>query len=199
MIGFTYLKRPFQGPNRTFNSRSLCSWLMFNFQVNVWFDPVVALIVISSGPETKASPLTLLNTETKSERFMVIICQFIWHTIRKCWASLWVPSDIALVARFVYQELFSVVEVQYLQTRRQRKRANIKSSSCRLINEQNRNYERVEYSVLGGRFLCYYYRMKSVVKLAQIQNRITIVGLISIRSSIHQQQSPRLRFRRKYP
>ena len=170
---------------------------MFNFQVNVWFDPVVALIVILSGPETKANPLALLNTETKSERFMVIICQFICHTIRKCCASLYVPSVIALVARFAYQELFPVVEVQYLKTRRERKRANMKSS--RLINEQNRNYERVEYSVLGTRFLCCYYRMKNVVKLAQIQNGITIVDLISIRSSIHQQQSPRLRFRRKYP
>ena len=197
MIGCTNLKLPDQGPNWAFNSCSLCSWLMFNFQVNVWLVPVVALIVILSGPETKDNPLALINTETKSERFMVIICQFICHTIRKCWASLWVPSDIALVARFAYQELFSVVEVQYLQTRRGKKRANIKSS--RLINEQNRNYERVEYSVLWGRFLCYYYRMKNVVKLAQIQNRITIVDLISIRSSIHQQQSPRLRFRRKYP
>ena len=187
----------FQVPNRTFNFRSLSSGLMFNFPVNVWFDPVVALIVILSGPEPKSNPLALLHTETKSERFTVLICQFICNTIRKCWVSLWVPSDIALVARFAYQELFSVVEVQYLQTRRERKRANIKSS--RLTNEQNRNYERVEYSVLGGRFLCYYYRMKNVVKLAQIQNRITIVDLISIRSSIHQQKSPRLRVRRKYP
>ena len=50
---------------------------MFNFQVNVWFDPVVALIVILSGPETKANPLPLIKTEIKSVRFMVIICQFI--------------------------------------------------------------------------------------------------------------------------
>ena len=32
---------------------------MFNFQVNVWFDPVVALTVILSGPETKANPFAL--------------------------------------------------------------------------------------------------------------------------------------------
>ena len=57
----------------------------------------------------------------------------------------------------------------------------------------------VKNTFLGGRFLCYHYRMNNVVELAQIHNRITIVALISIRSSIHQQQSPRLRFRRKYP
>ena len=168
---------------------------MFNFQVNVCVDPVVALIVILSGPETKANPLALINTETESERFIVIICQFILHKIRKCWASLWVPSHIVLVVRFAFQESFSVVELLANSTRKETSKyekqqvnwwAKPKLWTCRILFG-------------GGRFLCYHYRMNNVVKLAQIHNRITIVALISIRSSIHQQQSPRLRFRRKYP
>ena len=87
---------------------------MSNFQVNVWFDPLVALIVILFGPETKPNPLALINTETKNERFIGIICQFIYHTIAigKCWAYLWVPSRVVLVARVAYQESFAVVELQ---------------------------------------------------------------------------------------
>ena len=158
---------------------------MFNFQVNVCVDPVVALIVILSGPETKAGFdkhwLALINTETKSERFMVIICQFILHKIRKCWASLWVPSHIVLVVRFAFQESFSVVELL----------ANSKKKETSKYEKQQVNWW-AKPKLWKCRILFW-----GVDSFAITIAWITLSNLL--RFTIASQQSPRLRFRRKYP
>ena len=59
---------------------------MFNFQVNVWFDPVVALIVILSGPETKANPFAL---KIKTKYLLLDLSVYFSHNSKMLSRSSW--------------------------------------------------------------------------------------------------------------